>query len=589
MDLSQRRRAKGETNVERANPLKSDPELCGLLRRLDKVKKYKTFNRWKSKFVGRLGALIYEKGMDPAEKACNEFSKVVKMTVKCADKVVGFIDKGELSSEKKTVKASLALSELTKDLTIAVEQLEKLIPSTGREEKKMGFTKYHLGAVLIRQNFHQYITLTAIDDLLDGIAERIQDVADRQQLELFQYYKVKLKRFCDIMADLNLYEIMLKCVEFQEAPDPEESSDEEPMMIEIEVADADGGPTKIIKLEVEPSDKIGDIKNLIAEDIGIEPDKQVIKLKGKELDDPNMTMAKAGVTDKAKLTVEPLKIPVTVKTYDGKTIKLMVDPNNYLSDVKRMLEPESGIPPQNQKIFKDDMELADDNKKVDDYGIKPGTVLYMEPSSMTINVEMPDGTKHKVDVSPSDTTEQVKAKIEAQTGMAAPEQILKHKGKEIPAGKKLKDVGIKDGDDIQVDTMKVPVTVKTKDGKEHKIMVAPSDKLGDIKKQLQDMTGIPVDAQILCKDGKELTNDNKTASDLGIKAGTTLTLDPKSMTISIKMPDGTTHKFEIDATDKAADIKKKVAATAIADFLVVGTGKVEINTQKVFGTKWLYT
>jgi len=571
--------------VESANPLKSDPELCGLLRRLDKVKKYKTFNRWKSKFVGRLGALIYEKGMDPAEKACNEFSKVVKMTVKCADKVVGFIDKGELSSEKKTVKASLALSELTKDLTIAVEQLEKLIPSTGREEKKMGFTKYHLGAVLIRQNFHQYITLTAIDDLLDGIAERIQDVADRQQLELFQYYKVKLKRFCDIMADLNLYEIMLKCVEFQEAPDPEESSDEEPMMIEIEVADADGGPTKIIKLEVEPSDKIGDIKNLIAEDIGIEPDKQVIKLKGKELDDPNMTMAKAGVTDKAKLTVEPLKIPVTVKTYDGKTIKLMVDPNNYLSDVKRMLEPESGIPPQSQKIFKDDKELADDNKKVDDYGIKPGTVLYMEPSSMTINVEMPDGTKHKVDVSPSDTTEQVKAKIEAQTGMAAPEQILKHKGKEIPAGKKLKDVGIKDGDDIQVDTMKVPVTVKTKDGKEHKIMVAPSDKLGDIKKQLQDMTGIPVDAQILCKDGKELTDDNKTASDLGIKAGTTLTLDPKSMTISIKMPDGTTHKFEIDATDKAADIKKKVAATAIADFLVVGTGKVEINTQKVFGTK----
>ena len=49
------------------NPLKTDAELVALLKRLDKVKKYKTFQRWKSKFLDRLEQFLYEKGMKPAE------------------------------------------------------------------------------------------------------------------------------------------------------------------------------------------------------------------------------------------------------------------------------------------------------------------------------------------------------------------------------------------------------------------------------------------------------------------------------------------------------------------------------------------
>lgn len=60
-----------------ANPLKSDPELKGLLKRLDKIKKYKTFNRWKSKFLDQLTTLVYEKGMAPAEKACDDFTQTL--------------------------------------------------------------------------------------------------------------------------------------------------------------------------------------------------------------------------------------------------------------------------------------------------------------------------------------------------------------------------------------------------------------------------------------------------------------------------------------------------------------------------------
>jgi Ubiquitin family len=578
------RDAGGSNMKTENNPLKSDPELCGLLKRLDKIKKYKTFNRWKTKFLGRLESLVYEKGIDPAEKTCDAFSKALKTTVSCATKVTNHIEKGELSSDKKTVKAALALSEMTNNLTTTVEKLEALIPSTGKDEKKIGYTKFHLGAVLIRQNFHQYITMKAIEDALSEIAAKVADVADRQQLELIQYYNAKFQRFCDIMADLNLYETMLKCVQFQEAPDPEESSDEEPLMIEIAVQGPDG-LTQILKLEVEPSDTIGSIKDSIAEDIGIPKDKQVIKFNGREIPDKNMTVAKAGLQSGSKLTVEAFKIPITVSTCDGKTIILMVDPNNYLSDIKRMVEPESGVPAPNQRLFSNNKELDNDLQKADEAGIKANTVLYMEPKAITLYVAMPNGIKVPVQVSPSDSADDLKEKIEDQTGMAVSEQIVKQNGKELPNGKKLKDLGLRDGDDVQVAVNAVPVNVQTKDGKTVEIMVASNDTLADIKKLLEKETGLPAEQQELSMNGKPLTNDEKTAKDMGITAGTKLQLGGKVMTITVELPCGSKHMFKLDAFDSTAAMQQAIAKTGLANVLSVKGKSLELDTQKVFGKK----
>ena len=199
---------------------------------------------------------------------------------------------------------------------------------------------------------------------------------------------------------------------------------------------------------------------------------------------------------------------------------------------------------------------------------------------------MPDGTQQEVQVSPDDTTDQVKEKIEAQTGMAAPTQVLKHNGKEMPPDKKLKDMGIRDGDTVQVELLQVPVKVKTKDGKVHEIMVAPTDTVGDIKKQLEDKTGVPADQQILTDDGgKELDKDGATAADVGIKAGSTLPLDSKRMKISIEMPDGSKHTIEIDAFDQSKDIKAKISKTGLSALTVSGSGVLEVDTSKVFGKK----
>ena len=370
------------------NPLKTDAELTSLLKRLDKVKKYKTFQRWKTKFLDRLEQFLYEKGMKPADQAATEFDNLLKKFVKSATKVQDFIEKGDLGDSKKTVKASLALNEMCNSLTGVVDAVYKVIPMKSSDEKKRGFTKFHLGATLIRQGFHQYVTMKAIEDALADIGGKLVNVADKQQHDLFAEYNKAVQTFCDVMADLNLYEVMLKCVEFLEAPEEEESSDEEPVTIKITIDTHDG---KKLTLVLDPKDTIGNVKAAIAQGSGIPFEKQVLKFNGKNLDDPDASLGSCGIQDGSNLTVEPFRVPVTVNTLDGKKIKIMVDPDDRLSDIKIQLQEESGIPAKNQALFMNGEELSDPNKTAKDYGIKAGSELDLEPKTISVTVTTPDG------------------------------------------------------------------------------------------------------------------------------------------------------------------------------------------------------
>jgi ubiquitin C len=174
-------------------------------------------------------------------------------------------------------------------------------------------------------------------------------------------------------------------------------------------------------------------------------------------------------------------------------------------------------------------ELVDDNKTAADYGIKAGSELDLEPKSIKITVETPDGKKHEVEIKPSDTSDTIKAKIAKEAGMAVPRQVLKFQGKELPSdGKTVKDMGmgIQDGSTLTVDIYKVPITVETKDGKTLSLNVEPSDTIDALKKMIQKETDLEPKKQCLKFDEEELKNPRSTVDGCGIKAGSTLTLEP---------------------------------------------------------------
>ena len=293
-------------------------------------------------------------------------------------------------------------------------------------------------------------------------------------------------------------------------------------------------------------------------------------------------MKSAGVKDGSELTVDIFKVPVTVNTPDGNSIKVMIDPTDRLSDIKVQLEEKSGVPAKNQKILMGGKELSDPNKTAADYGIKAGSVLDMEQKVIKINVKTPDGKTISVEVNSNDSGEAVKEKIAQKTGMKVEQQLLKHNGKEFANDKTVKGMGIQDGSELTVEIFKVPVTVRTMDGKSIQVMIDPTDRLSDIKVQLEEESGIPAKNQKISMNGTELTDANKTAKDYGIKKGSVLDLEPKTIKVKVETPDGKKHEIEIKPSDTDDDIKKKIEAKSglAAPRQVLKSGGKELPTGK---------
>ncbi|GKZ01305.1 hypothetical protein MPSEU_001081500 [Mayamaea pseudoterrestris] len=545
-----------------SNPLKSDPELLGLLKRLDQVKKYKTFTKWKTKFLDRLETLLYEDGMPFATKATADFTATLQKCVKKLVSVQACMERGDLTEIKKTVKSSLALSEMCNSLETVRVAVQDLIPASSQDEKLRRFTKFHLGAVLIRQGFVQYVTLKQVEDALTVIGTELANVADRQQLELFAAYATQIQRFCDVLADLALYEIMMKCMEFAEAPEEEESSDEEVVMIPIVVEHSATGQS--IKLQVDQSETLDNLKLMIANFCGLEPAKQVLTLNDEELTDDAQSLVDAGVVANSKLMVAPLKVPITVRTLDGKTIPLLVDPTEYLTDIKRALQADSQLAPNNQKLFMNGTELADNNKKIGDYKISAGAVLDLEPKAITVHVEGPSGKTHAIEISPHESLQVLREKLTKPTGISAAKQVIKSgdRSEEIPNSSNdvtMKDLGIQNGASLTVEPFRVPVTIHQDDGTSFDILVDPSDYLSDIKRQLEQASGMPAKNQKLYMEGNELDDNNKTADEYGIGAGSVIDLEPKVMKINVETPDGKSYSVEVAPSDTTDELREKIA------------------------------
>jgi hypothetical protein len=328
--------------------------------------------------------------------------------------------------------------------------------------------------------------------------------------------------------------------------------DLEPKSIKITVETPDG---KTHTVQVSPSDTSDKIKAKIAQETGMAAPQQLLIFQGKELPSDGSTVKDMGIRDGSKLTVEFKKVPITVNTIDGKKIKVMVDPTNKISDIKKQLEDESGLPAKNQRLFMNGEELREDNKTAADYGIKAGSELDLEPKSMEITVQTPDGKTHTVQVTPSDTSDTIKTKIAAVTGMVVPRQVLIFQGKKLPSGgSTVKDMGIRNGSELTVDIYKVPITVKTSDGKTVSLDVEPSDPIDAVKKMIQKETGLETKKQLLKFGEEELKNGRSTVDECGIKAGSTLTLEQHlDAIIFVDIKAGT-----LFAVDRAEVIEKNV-------------------------------
>lgn len=211
-----------------SNPLLEDVKLKNMLKTLPGISTEKEFRGWRQEFLDRLDAFLDEHGTQRARKTYAKFSKSVLKLVRIILKLKSYVDKGDIGTDTATVMARRCISELSAQITVTLKEWEALVPATGQIEKELGYTKFNMGAVLVRDSFSDYTRLSMCSDSLIRMRLLLQQVANRQILAEMEQFGVELSKFCDLMSDLGLYDVMMKSRQLAEETDLEDFVESNP-------------------------------------------------------------------------------------------------------------------------------------------------------------------------------------------------------------------------------------------------------------------------------------------------------------------------------------------------------------------------
>ena len=132
---------------------------------------------------------------------------------------------------------------------------------------------------------------------------------------------------------------------------------------------------KNINLDVEPSDTIKTVKDLILKKEGFPPEHQRFIFAGKQLED-NKTLAECKIINQSTihLIFNARFIQIFIQTLTGKKIELKVASYDTIKTVKDLILKKEGIPPEHQRFIFEGKQLEDNKTLAECHIIDQSTI-----------------------------------------------------------------------------------------------------------------------------------------------------------------------------------------------------------------------